>query len=354
MDTVRARGISARILAAALLLSCCGMVVAAQTPHPTPPVADIGPAIETLNASRGAGLYPLFTSVDLQAGSATARQALVIIHGRLRNAADYYAVGLALANAAGTTGDATTGDATTGDATVVVAPQFLNQADAALHQLSDRYLRWSRGWEEGAPAQSAASSAAAPSSYDVLDDVVAKLSNAQAFPALKRIVFVGHGGGAQMLARYAVVMHPQPGPPVSFVIANAGTYLYPSAQRPMPLDCPDSNLWKYGLDQPPPYVRDVAKDVGQIANDFAARDVTLLLGAKDRKTNGVLDQSCAAQAQGPNRLERGRYFAKQMTASGIAPRLRYVIVPGTGHNEKGMLLSSEAAAVIFPAGAAGR
>ena len=114
--------------------------------------------------------------------------------------------------------------------------------------------------------------------------------------------------------------------------------------------CPDSNLWKYGLDQPPPYV----KDVGRIAKDFAARDVTLLLGAKDRKTSGILDQSCAAQAQGPNRLERGRYFAKQMTASGIAPRLRYVIVPGTGHNEKAMLLSSEATAVIFPAGDAGR
>ena len=85
------------------------MAVAAQTPpHPSPPVADIGPAIETLDASRGAGLYPLFTSVDLHAGSATARQALVIIHGRLRNASDYYAVGLALASAAGKTGDAAT------------------------------------------------------------------------------------------------------------------------------------------------------------------------------------------------------------------------------------------------------
>jgi hypothetical protein len=334
----RAGGFSARALVAALVLACCGMAVAAQTPqHQTPPVADIGPAIETLDASRGEGLYPLFTPVDLHAGSATARQALVIIHGRLRNAADYYAAGLALAKAAGPTGDAT----------VVVAPQFLIQADAVLHQLSDRYLRWSRGWEEGAPAQSAASStSSAPSSYDVLDDVVAKLSNAQAFPALRRIVFVGHGGGAQMLARYAVVMHPQPGPPVSFVIANAGTYLYPTAQRPVPLDCPDANLWKYGLDQPPPYVR----DTGAILKNFAARDVTLLLGAKDRKPNGILDQSCAAQTQGPNRLERGRYFAKAMNANGIAPRLSYVIVPDTGHNEKGMLLSGQALEAILPAG----
>jgi hypothetical protein len=313
------------------------------SPHPSPLVAAIGTTIEALDSGRGAGVYPVFTSADLHTGSATARQALVIIHGRLRNASDYYATGLAIANAAGPAGEAT----------VVVAPQFLLQADATLYQLSDRYLRWRRGWEEGAPALGPASPPSSDppaSSYDVLDDVVAKLSNAQAFPALKRIVFVGHGGGAQMLARYAVVMHPQPGPPVSFVIANAGTYLYPITARPVPLDCPDFNLWRYGLDQPPPYVG----DAGTVLKDFAARDVTLLLGAKDRKATGILDQSCAAGTQGRNRLERGMNFAQEMTVSGAAPHLKYIIVPGTGHNEKGMLLSREAAGAIFPVGNAER
>ena len=312
-------------------------------PHPSAPVAAIGTTIETLDSGRGAGVYPVFTSADLHTGSATARQALVIIHGRLRNASDYYATGLAIADAA----------SQTGEATVVVAPQFLIQADAALYQLSDRYLRWGRGWEEGAPALGPASPRSSDppaSSYDALDDVVAKLSNAQAFPALKRIVFVGHGGGAQLLARYAVVMHPQPGPPVSFVIANAGTYLYPFTARPVPLDCPDFNLWKYGLDQPPPYVG----DSGKILKDFAARDVTLLLGANDRRATGILDQSCAAQTQGRNRLQRGLNFAQEMTAAGAAPQLKYFIVPGTGHNEKGMLLSREAAGAIFPIGDAQR
>lgn len=336
------RAISMCALAAALLMpdAVGGMAVALQAPpHPSPPVAAIGSTTETLDASRGAGLYTVFASVDLHAGSATARQVLVIIHGRLRNAADYYATGLALAQAAGPAGDAT----------VVVAPQFLLQADVAAHQLPDRYLRWSRGWEEGAPAQSPASlhtNAPPASSYDVLDDIVAKLSNASAFPALKRIVFVGHGGGAQMLARYAVVMRPRSGPPVSFVIANAGTYLYPTSARPVQLDCPDFNSWKYGLDKPPPYVG----DAGEIVKNFAARDVTLLLGAKDRKTTGILDQSCAAQAQGRNRLERGRNFVQELTASGVTPQLKYLIVPDVGHNEKAMLLSSEAISAIFPAG----
>jgi hypothetical protein len=340
------REFSAPALAAALAIAAWfgNMPVTAQPAlHPPPPVDSVSSAVETLDSNRGAGLYPLFASVDLHAGSAVARQALIIIHGRLRNASDYYATGLAIAQAAGAGGEAT----------IVVAPQFLLQADVAAHQLPDHYLRWSRGWEEGAPAQSPASPPAnAPpaSSYDVLDDIVAKLSNASAFPALRRIVLVGHGGGAQMLARYAVVMRSRQGPPVSFVIANAGTYLYPTTTRPVQLDCPGFNLWKYGLDRPPPYVG----DAGEILKNFAARDVTLLLGAKDRRTTGVLDQSCAAQAQGRNRLERGRNFVQELTTSGAAPHLKYLIVPDVGHNEKAMLLSTEAAAAIFPAGATAR
>jgi hypothetical protein len=344
----RRRDFFARVFVMALTTGFAGGAIAMQAPqHASPAVAAVGAATETLDSRRGAGLYPLFASVDLHAGSATARQALIIIHGRLRNASDYYATALALVQAAGTAGEDT----------MVVAPQFLNQEDVVAFNLSDRYLRWSDDWGEGAPAQTSPSSSAdkpAASAYDVLDDVLEKLSNTSAFPALKRIVFVGHGGGAQLLARYAVVMHQQVMPPetmpaVSFVIANAGTYLYPIAARPVPLDCPESNLWKYGLDKPPPYVG----DTGTILKNFAARDVTLLLGAKDRKANGILDQSCAAQAQGPNRVERGRYFAKEMNASGIAPRLKHVIVPGAGHNEKGMLLSDEALGVIFPSGGAG-
>ena len=314
--------------------------IAAQSPrHPSPPVGTIGPIVESLASRRGPGAYPLFTTVDLKAGSATARQALIIIHGRLRNASDYFATGLAMVKEAGAAGEAT----------VVVAPQFLDQIDALAHHLPDRFLQWNYDWEDGAPAQSPAplqSVPSAASSYDVLDDIVAKLSNTSSFPALRKIVFVGHGGGAQILARYAVVTHPQAGPPVSFVIANAGTYLYPIAARPVQLECPDFNRWKYGLDNPPPYVKDVA----DISREFAARDVTLLLGTKDRKATGILDQSCAAKTQGRNRFERGRNFARLLAARGIAPNLKYVIVSGVGHNERGMLLSSQAAAAVFAPG----
>ncbi len=340
----RLRGLPACALATSLLVAgTLGIMPIQAQAAPTPPVEQVGSAIVTLDPARGSGDYPVYASVDFRAGSATARQALVIIHGRLRDAADYFATGLALVKAAGPPAEAT----------IVVAPQFLNPADVTAHHLADRYLRWNDDWAEGRPAQSPAAAHSdnpAASSYDVLDDIVAKLSNKSAFPQLQKIVFVGHGGGAQMLARYAVVMQSQPGPAISFVIANAGTYLYPTTARPLPPDCQDFNQWKYGFDNPPPYVG----DVGKVLHDFAARDITLLLGAKDRKSNGILDQSCAARAQGRNRLERGRNYLHAMTTSGMAPRLKHAIVDGAGHDEKKMLLSIEARDAIFATGDAAR
>jgi hypothetical protein len=140
-------------------------------------VAEVGATGVTLEPSRGAGEYPVYASADLRAGNATARQAIVIVHGRLRNASDYFATGRALVDDAGAAGRDT----------IVVAPQLLLQADATHWKLPERYLRWDRGWEEGAPARGPSPA----SSYDVLDDVAAKLSNGSVFPALRRIVFVG-------------------------------------------------------------------------------------------------------------------------------------------------------------------
>jgi hypothetical protein len=334
-----AHRLPARALVAALVMAgaLASMPAQAQsTLPPSPHVKEVGSKVLALDPSRGSGVYPVYASVDLQVGTATGRQAIVIIHGRLRNASDYFATGHELVKKAGAAGQGT----------VVVAPQLLNQVDVTHFGLADRYLRWERDWEQGNPAQRPSRA----SSYDVLDDVVAKPSNASAFPELRRIVFVGHGGGAQMLARYAVVMRPQSGPAISFVLANPGTYLYLTAARPVPSICRDFNDWKYGLSSPPPYVG----DLGKLLKDFAARDVTLLLGANDKKANGVLDPSCAAKAQGHNRIERGRNFVDALTASGLAPLLKHAILKGIGHNEIEMLTSEQALNAIFATGNAVR
>jgi hypothetical protein len=340
--SVRERcALSARVLAAALVLAVAGASMAAQaqsTATPTPPVREVSSTVLALDPSRGSGVYPVYASSDLQAGSAAGRLALVVVHGRLRNASDYFITGTQLA---GTAGAKAAGGGST--ATIVVAPQFLNQVDVTAHNLTDRYLRWSRNWEAGMPAQGPSPA----SSYDVLDDLVDKLSNTAAFPELGRIVFIGHGGGAQMLARYAAVTRLRSSRTVSFIIANSGTYLYLTTTRPLAaaVPCEDVNTWKYGLRDPPRYVG--APDA--IAKNFAARDITLLLGGSDVKRSGVLDQSCAAEAQGRNRLERGQYFLEALTAGNLAPLLRHAIVRGVGHNEREMLFSKEARDAIFAA-----
>jgi hypothetical protein len=99
------------------------------------------------------------------------------------------------------------------------------------------------------------------------------------------------------------------------------------------------------LRDPPRYVS--APDA--TAKNFAARDITLLLGGNDVKRSGVLDQSCAAEAQGRNRLERGQYFLEALTAGNLAPLLRHAVVRGVGHNEREMLFSKEARDAIFAA-----
>lgn len=339
-NTVSARSLVAAFFMAGTLGSM--PVLAQSTSCPSDRVSKVGTTILALEPSRGSGVYPVFTSVGLQARNETARQAIVIVHGRLRNASDYFATGLELVEDAGAAGRDT----------IVVAPQLLKQVDVRCWNLSEQYLRWEKDWEEGNPAHSPSPSSA--SSYDVLDDVVAKLANAAAFPELRRIVFVGHGGGAQMLARYAVVMKPQPGPAISFVIANPGTYLYLTTDRPLApeKDCKgkDFNKWKYGLSNPPPYVVDLDKSL----KDFATRDVTLLLGAKDKKATGVLDQHCEAKVQGHNRIDRGRYFLQALTKSGLAPLLKHAILKDFGHNEKAMLKSGPARKAIFPTDKAAR
>ena len=69
-----------------------------------PPVREVGSTVAALDPSRGGGVYPVYASADLQAGNATARLAIVIVHGRLRNAADYFATGSGLVADAGAAG----------------------------------------------------------------------------------------------------------------------------------------------------------------------------------------------------------------------------------------------------------
>lgn len=296
----------------------------------------------------GGGRLPAFVSPAWESGGAHVTAALILIHGRLRNADAYYAFAEAALRAA----------RRSLDDTVLIVPQFLAQADVAAHRLPADTLHWDwTGWMGG-------DAGLAPhprSSFEVLDAIVARCAQPGRFPALSRVVLAGHSGGAQVVHRYAVVApHRADAPRVAtrFVIANPSSYVYFDDRRPDghggfgPFErarCADFDRWKYGPRDAPAYVGDTSFDV--LEARYVRRDVVYLWGANDcDPRHPALDVSCAAQAQGPQRLARGQaYFRYLQARHGAALAHRGLVVPGVGHDGAAMLSSPEGVAALFGA-----
>ena len=283
--------------------------------------------------------------------SAHITTALIVIHGRLRNADVYYDSAERAVLAAGRSLDDT----------LLVVPQFLAEADIDAHGLSADTLAWDwTGWMGGDVAMRPAPI----SSFAVIDAIIDQLADATRFPALTQLVVVGHSGGGQVVHRYAVVAQGTPGMPgmqardmhTRYVIANPSSYVYFDEDRPQadghfaPFDrqqCAHFDHWKYGPRHAPAYIG--ARAFDDLERAYVARDVRYLWGERDcSPTHPALDISCAAQAQGPDRLSRGlAYFRYLQQRHGVSLAHQGAIVPGVGHDGDGMLTSSEGVAALF-------
>lgn len=290
----------------------------------------------------GPGELSVGVSQDWQQPLPQVQRALIVIHGRLRNAQTYLHSAEQAATQAGQL-----------STTLIVAPQFLNDTDGTRHALPDAVLRWhANDWMAGAPALSPASL----SSYAALDKILERLDDRKRFPNLREVVVAGHSGGAQVVQRYALTTQADKalqadGIKVRYVIANPSSYAYFNAQRPIPTfdaaNCPGFNTWKYGLKELPAYAQ--GQKHRQLEQAYIERDITYLLGAKDTNPNHpALDKSCEAEAQGAFRLERGKNYFEYLTQrhpQGLNQRL--VEVPGVGHNGDQMFTSPEGQKALF-------
>ena len=290
----------------------------------------------------GPGELSVGVSQDWQQPLPQVQRALIVIHGRLRNAQTYLHSAEQAATQAGQL-----------STTLIVAPQFLNDTDGTRHALPDSVLRWhANDWMAGAPALSPASL----SSYAALDKILERLDDRKRFPNLREVVVAGHSGGAQVVQRYALTTQADKalqadGIKVRYVIANPSSYAYFNAQRPIPTfdaaNCPGFNTWKYGLKELPAYAQ--GQKHPQLEQAYIERDITYLLGAKDTNPNHpALDKSCEAEAQGAFRLERGKNYFEYLTQrhpQGLNQRL--VEVPGVGHNGDQMFTSPEGQKALF-------
>ena len=290
----------------------------------------------------GPGELSLGLSQDWKRPLPQVQRALIVIHGRLRNAQTYLHSAEQAASQAGQL-----------STTLVIAPQFLNESDGTRNALSDSVLRWhANDWMAGDPAVSPAPL----SSYAALDQILERLSDRKRFPALREVVIAGQSGGAQVVQRYALTTQADKalqadGIKVRYVVANPSSYAYFNAQRPIPTfdaaNCPGFNTWKYGLKELPAYAE--GQKHRQLEQAYVERDITYLLGAKDTDPNHpALDKSCEAEAQGAFRLERGKNYFEYLTLrhpQGLNQRL--VEVPGVGHNGDQMFTSPEGQKALF-------
>ncbi|VVN83901.1 alpha/beta hydrolase [Pseudomonas fluorescens] len=311
----------------ALLFTCASTQAAEQA------VKELSPGRLLLTSGEIAvGIGPAPTKIE---------RVLIIIHGRLRNAETYRQSAERAVERAGQSAT-----------TLVIAPQFLNESDIALHPVADSVLRWQgNDWMAGGLST-------APftlSSYAALDEVLARIGDRRQFPDVKQVIIAGHSGGAQVVQRYALLGHDQPelkaaGVQVRYVVANPSSYAYFDERRPVAFShagCPDFNRWKYGLADLPAYAE--GQTPAQLKENYAKRDIVYLLGQQDTDPNQpALDKRCEAKAQGANRLARGRnYFdyLKRLYPQGMSQQL--IEVPGVGHDGDGMFNSPEGQKALF-------
>lgn len=325
------------------------------------PVDVIAPQHLGVTTPAGSGTVPLFVTGEWPvqpAGMQTVgvKRAVILIHGRLRNANAYFNLAHRARALAGS-------DARD---TLLIVPQFLATADVSAHGLPPSTLHWDwTSWMGGDTAEDPAPI----SSFDVLDAILCTLSDREQYPALSDIVIAGHSGGGQVVQRYAVVTRGEAavalrGIAVRYVIANPSSYVYFDALRPTASGefktfdaevCPQFNDWKYGLVNLPAYVREGR---GPLANaeleaTYVKRDVVVLLGGDDcDPMHPALDRSCAARAQGEHRLGRGRAYARYM-AMGHPAGLnhRTLEIANVGHDAHGIFTSAQGLAAVFDVGA---
>lgn len=290
----------------------------------------------------GGGELPLYVSADWSRPLPQVDRAVLVLHGRLRDADVYFRSALKAQAAAGPAGQTA----------LMIAPQFLAKTDVKAFDLPSDILRWTlTSWQGGEDALGPKP----VSSFAALDAILAHLADRRLFPRLREVVVAGHSGGGQVVQRYAIAGKGEStlaamGIGVRYVVANPSSYAYFSAKRPaaeIAASCPGFDDWKYGMQARPSYLASPASDT--LEKTYTARRVIYLLGTEDTDPNHpALDKTCMAEAQGPYRLARGEAYVSTMRQrNGGTPRHSLWLVQGVGHNGDKMLTSPCGLAALF-------
>jgi pimeloyl-ACP methyl ester carboxylesterase len=324
----------------------------------TRPVSQIVTTLVSLTVDGAAARLPVLASRSLDQGHADVTRAVIVVHGALRNAAGSFS---AMQQAMTLAGHAAR-------RTLIVAPQFLSEVDTARYPIPLDVPVWSvDGWKEGdlSEIRRDDSTDRRVSSFAVMDALLQTLNDRQQWPALDWVVLAGHSAGGQFVQRYAAAgraptVLSQHGIHTRFIVANPSSYLYFDERRPTEhgfvsfpqTRCRGFDNYKYGLRAANPYI--ATQTPQALRAHYARQQVIYLLGSLDADAaHPFLDRSCAAEAQGPNRLARGQAYYQYLPlvlGREVVQRHHRVLVEGVEHDHQGMFQSPCSVAWLFADG----
>lgn len=288
------------------------------------------------------------------------RTALVVMHGHPRDAAKTLQAAIDAAQGAGGN-------------SLLVAPLFQVPVKLAVHCHSAGLPRPQDGdalWRCGSWIAGDLDNSGKTGSFNAMDNLLADLK--RRWPSLQSITVAGFSAGAQFVQHYVGFAQPPSGVRLRYVVADPGSWLYFDRLRPLPtswgscgsektcrfrwqtLDagrCPQANRWKFGLEALPAHLQRAADAARR---RYAAADITYLAAADDTGTAPgayyrILDKSCAAQLQGPYRLQRALAYADyDRRYLALQKPHRLTIVPGCGHNVACVFPAPTARQALFP------
>ena len=330
-----------------------------------PCTAAPGACTEWVTVGGGPARALIYRSYSLEVRNEHVSRVLVMIHGKNRDADNYYSTAMAAAFLAHAQHD-----------TAVIAPLMASSAPACGDPITPPQIDFScsgDSWRAGASAISDPHL----TSFDFVDEILRKAATSGVFPNLRQIVVAGHSAGGQFAMRYAMSnkLHGRLGVTLSYVVANPSSYPWPDTARPLPTgdahpsaaeqawqdehpharfqfgaidasQCPDFNHWPFGLDaRTTGYTRDMESQ--GLVRQLASRPTTYVLGQIDVLPVAGFDSSCAAMLQGPTRRARGEAFVAYMQQRWHAHH-RIRIVPDCGHNARCIFTADEVLPELFP------
>ncbi|MGZ5079269.1 MAG: alpha/beta fold hydrolase [Usitatibacter sp.] len=324
---------------------------------------------EMVGVAGAPGRTLVYRSYPLDARNAAISRGLIVVHGLGRDANNYYRHALAAAFLADALED-----------TVLIAPRFAsNEGGPCKDALAAGELGWhcqprNDTWRTGGAAVDSQ-----VTSFDIVDELLRRLTRKDVFPNLRTIVVVGNSAGGQFVSRYEMSnqMHDGLSVKPTYVVANPSSYAYLDNLRPTPSALPTSvaaaapgyvaplpanppaafapfpdsqnctgyDTWPYGLQGRNGYSATLSDE--QLKKQLGARPTTYLLGELDILPLYGFDSSCPAMAQGPTRLARGLAYARYVGERYGASH-KTLVVPACGHNARCMFSADPVLPLLFP------